>query len=93
MNTLIWTDSFVRTARRFFKKHPDLKGQFGNVLEKLESDIEHPALRLHALKGKLKGKHAVSLTYAYRIVLILVLEDDEIYLLDVGAHDDVYQKH
>jgi mRNA-degrading endonuclease YafQ of YafQ-DinJ toxin-antitoxin module len=48
-------------------------------------------LRLHALSGKLKGKHAVSLTYAYRVVLILKITEHEIVLLDIGTHDETYE--
>jgi len=50
-----------------------------------------PRLRLHRLKGTHRDKHAVSLTYSYRIVLIIRVEADEIVLLDVGSHDDVYR--
>lgn len=39
-----------------------------------------------------KGKHAVSLTYEYRCLLILRLTAKEIVLLDVGTHDDVYRE-
>ena len=90
--SLIWTDTFKRTARKFLKKHRDLADTFSLVLHKLENDPRDPELRLHALSGKHLGKHAVSLTYSYRIVLRLVLTDSEIYLLDVGTHDEVYWK-
>lgn len=88
---LVWTETFARTARRFLRKHRDLAGLFEDVLKQLEDDPNQPRLRLHRLKGKHKDKHAVSLTYSYRIVLILRIEDDEIVLLDVGSHDDVYR--
>lgn len=91
MNTLIWTDTFVRTARRFLKKHPDLRGEFEHVLYHLEKNPGHSSLRLHPLKGKFQGKHAVSLAYSYRIVLILTLQNQEIILLDIGSHDAVYR--
>ena len=91
MNTLIWTDTFVRTARRFLQKHPDLRAEFERVLYHLEEDPAHPSLRLHPLKGKYQGKHAVSLAYSYRIVLILVVQNQEIILLDIGSHDNVYR--
>ncbi len=85
------TDTFKRTARKFLKKHHDLVDTFSLVLHKLENDPHDPELRLHALSGKHLGKHAVSLTYSYRLVLRLVLTDSEIYLLDVGTHDEVYR--
>jgi len=89
--TLVWTETFVRTARKFLRKHRDLAGLFEDVLKQLEDDPHLPRLRLHRLKGKHRDKHAVSLTYSYRVVLILRIEEGEIVLLDVGSHDDVYR--
>ena len=89
--TLVWTETFARTARKFLRRHPVLEGIFEDVLRQLEADPHAPRLRLHPLKGQHTGKHAVSLTYDYRIVLILRLTAKEIVLLDVGTHDEVYQ--
>jgi mRNA-degrading endonuclease YafQ of YafQ-DinJ toxin-antitoxin module len=33
---------------------------------------------------------AVSLTYSYRITLTLQITENEILLLDIGSHDEVY---
>lgn len=90
--TLVWTDTFSRTARKFLRRHPDLIGLFEDILKQLEADPHAPRLRLHTLKGRHRNKRAVSLTYAYRIVLILVLTAREIILLDVGSHDEVYRE-
>ena len=89
--TLIWTATFERTARRFLRRHPNLAGPFEDVLLQLEEDPRAPKLRLHRLKGNHSDKHAVRLTYSHRIVLILKIEKDEIVLLDVGSHDEVYR--
>lgn len=91
MIQLVWTNTFTRTARQFLKRNPHLRGEFEHTLQQLEEDPSHPKLRLHPLKGKLTGKHAVSLTYSHRIVLTLALEEDEIILLDVGTHDQAYR--
>jgi len=88
---LVWTDTFRRTARKFLRRHRDLLGLFEDVLKQLESDPRAPKLRLHPLQGRHRDKHAVSLTYSYRIVLILRIEDGKIVLLDVGSHDEVYR--
>lgn len=89
--TLVWTETFARTARKFLRRHPGLEGIFEDVLRQLETDPHALRLRLHPLKGQDKGKHAVSLTYDYRVVLILRLMAREIVLLDVGTHDEVYR--
>lgn len=91
MIQLVWTPTFTRTARRFLKRNPHLRGELEHTLRQLEENPSHPKLKLHPLKGKLAGKHAASLTYSHRIVLILALEEDEIILLDVGTHDQAYR--
>jgi mRNA-degrading endonuclease YafQ of YafQ-DinJ toxin-antitoxin module len=50
-----------------------------------------PHLRLHALKGSLEGLHAVNLTHAYRVTLMLRTPKKEIILLDIGSHEEVYR--
>ncbi|MBI4209094.1 MAG: type II toxin-antitoxin system mRNA interferase toxin, RelE/StbE family [Deltaproteobacteria bacterium] len=91
MWTLVWTETFLRTSRKFLKKHPNLQGEFEEVLKQLEKDPQAHRLRLHKLSGKHAGKYAVSLTYSYRIVLTLKITEKEIYLLDVGSHDEAYR--
>ena len=87
---LLWTDTYLRTARKFVQRHPDLESELEAVLKQLEDDPRAPRLRLHALQGKHRGKHAVSLTYSHRIVLVLRVLAKEIVLLDIGTHDEVY---
>jgi mRNA-degrading endonuclease YafQ of YafQ-DinJ toxin-antitoxin module len=60
-------------------------------LRDLENDPLQPHLRLHPLKGKMQGLHAVSVTYSYRISLTLKVTEKEIILLDIGSHDEVYE--
>ena len=86
------TDQFLRQAKKFFKKHPDLKIRFGKLVTALSSDPFQPALELHPLSGKLEGIWAASLTYKYRVTLTLMITEKEIILLDIGTHDEVYNK-
>ena len=88
--TLVWTHTFLKTARKFIGRHPEYEGLLEDIFRQLEQDPFVPRLRLHPLKGKHTGKHAVSLTYEYRIVLILKLTAKEVILLDIGTHDEVY---
>ncbi len=90
MYRLTWTSHFTRVAKRFSKRHPELRGQLVRVLRDLERDPTQPHLRLHPLRGKLSGLHAVSITYSFRITLTLKIAEREIVLLDIGSHDDVY---
>jgi addiction module RelE/StbE family toxin len=86
------TDQFLRQAKKFFKKHPDLKRSFGKMVTDLAKDPFQPALELHPLSGKLEGIWAASLTYKYRVTLTLMITEKEIILLDIGTHDEVYNK-
>ena len=91
MFTVKWHSHFVRRARKFARVRPDLRGRLADILRDLEIDPYQPHLRLHALQGELAGYHAVSVTYAYRIVLIMRIEATEIELYDIGGHDEVYR--
>ena len=88
--TLTTTDFFDRRARKFLTKHPDLRPRLAETLAKLAEDPFQPGLRLHALSGKLQGIQAVSFTYSYRITLTLRITEQEILLIDIGSHDEVY---
>lgn len=89
--SLVWSASFIRTAKRFLRRHPDLRGVFSDVVHRLERDPHDPELRLHPLQGKLAGKQAVRLTFSYRIVLTIEVVEREVILLDIGSHDEVYR--
>ena len=50
--TLIYPDSYIRRARKFLKKHPEVHNQYRKMLELLELNPYHPLLRLHSLEGR-----------------------------------------
>lgn len=85
------SEKFLRQARSFFRKHPDLKPRFAATISALQQDPFQTGLGLHQLTGKLSGCHAVRLTYSYRITLTLLISEHEVILLDIGSHDEVYR--
>jgi addiction module RelE/StbE family toxin len=91
MYSVTTPEQFLRQARKFFKKHPELKPRFATAITALQQDPFQASLALHPLTGKLAGCYAVSLTYSYRITLTLMVTDKEIILLDIGSHDEVYR--
>ncbi len=91
MFTIVATRHFLRRARKFFKKHPDLESRFAQVVDDLKQDPFAPHLAYHHLGGKLRGIQAVSITESYRITLTIVILEREIILLDIGSHDEVYR--
>ena len=87
---LVYTESYIKKASRFVKKHPDLLRQYEKTLKLLEIDPAHPSLRLHSLKGKLKDLYSVSINISYRITLEFFIAQNEIILVNVGHHEEVY---
>ena len=87
---LLQTPQFKRAFVKFARKHPELRNATEETLASLKADPFNPSLRLHNLSGRLIGKQAVSITYAYRIVLCVEIVEHEIILHNIGSHDEVY---
>jgi addiction module RelE/StbE family toxin len=87
---LIFTEQFTRKAAKFIKNHPDIENQYAKTLQLLEANPHHASLRLHALKGKLEGLYSVSINLKYRITLEMIITEEEIILVNVGDHGQVY---
>lgn len=88
--SLIFTESYEKIEQRFLKRHPDLLERYHKTLAILEQDPSHPSLRLHALARRLARLHAVSINLQYRVTLELELGEQEIVLVSVGSHGEVY---
>lgn len=90
MTELIYTDSYIKRAKKFIKKHPELTSQYEKTLKLLELNPNHPSLRIHKLHGKLSELYSVSINISYRISIDFFIEDNKIIPVDIGSHDDVY---
>ncbi|MFO7803505.1 MAG: hypothetical protein R6V55_14535 [Desulfovermiculus sp.] len=88
---IVYTPGTTGGAARLIKKHPDLLAQYKKALKLLELDPFHPSLRLHRMKGPLKGLHSVSINVSYRITLELLIHDQKIIPVDIGSYHDVYR--
>ncbi|RJP45536.1 MAG: type II toxin-antitoxin system mRNA interferase toxin, RelE/StbE family [Desulfobacteraceae bacterium] len=91
MFTIVATRHFMRRARKFLKKHPDLQDRFTQIIEDLTQDPFAPHLAYHHLGGRFKGIQTISITDNYRITLTIAISEREIILLDIGSHDEVYR--
>jgi len=87
---ILYTDSYLKRAGKFIKKHPDLISQYEKTLKILEINPFHPSLRLPKLQGKLSELYSVSINISYRMTIIFMIEDDKIIPIDLGSHDEVY---
>ena len=90
MAEILYADSYLKRAKKFIKKHPEVVSQYEKTLKLLEINPKHPSLRLHKLHGKLSELYSVSINISYRISIIFLIEDDKIIPIDLGSHDEVY---
>ena len=90
MYRLIFTEKYLNQEKNFLKRHTELVEKYKKTLKLLELNPHHSSLKLHKLKGKFNDKHAVSITYVYRIVLAFTVVENGILLIDIGHHDEVY---
>ncbi len=90
MADIIFTDSYIRRARKFIKKHPELISQYEKTLELLELNPYHPSLKLHRLRGKLSELYSVSINISFRISIYFLIDADKIIPVDIGSHVEVY---
>ena len=90
MAEIVYTDSYLRRAKKSFKKYPELVSQYEKTLRLLELNTGHPSLRIHKLHGKLSELYSVSLNISYRISIYFLIDKDEIIPVDIGGHSDIY---
>ena len=88
MRQLVLSNRFQKQLKNFLQKHPELRDVFREKLVILQKNPSDKRLKFHKLTGKLKDFFAVSITYEYRIVFCF--DNDSMFLLAIGAHDEVY---
>jgi len=87
---IIFTESYVKKAARFAKKHPDLLRQYKKTLQLMEINPSHPSLRLHKLEGMLSDYYSVSINMTYRINIDFIIQENQIIPISIGKHDEGY---
>jgi addiction module RelE/StbE family toxin len=94
MRSLIWGKTFVRAFKRVIKKNLHFSPDIEETLELLAENPYAPILTTHKLKGKLSGLWACRAGYDLRIIFDFVKSEnqteEDILLLGIGTHDDVY---
>nr|VFJ68643.1 MAG: mRNA-degrading endonuclease (mRNA interferase) YafQ, toxin component of the YafQ-DinJ toxin-antitoxin module [Candidatus Kentron sp. DK] len=94
MRRLIWSSSFIRATKRAIRKAPTLRADIEKTLRDLAEDPFFPHLGTHKLKGRLSGSWACSAGYNLRVIFDFVEDEksgaNDIFLIDIGTHDEVY---
>ena len=68
------------------KLDPALQEEVADAIRRLQSNPKDPKLKVHKLKGRLKGELSFSVNYAYRIIFYWE-HSKKVVLLAVGDHD------
>jgi len=84
-----WDQGFKRSYKKRVRNNSRLKKKFWEKMEIFLENPFFPQLRTHKLSGKLAGQWAFSVDDDCRIVFEFVGED-QVLLIDVGSHDEVY---
>lgn len=94
MITLHWSSSFKRAFKKTIKKNPYIKEKILSSMRLLQKDPFHDSLKTHKLKGVLEGSWSCSVDYDLRIIFDFVknseTREDEILLINIGSHEEVY---
>lgn len=84
----------MRAFKRAVRRQPGLQERVEGTLQQLAEDPFHPTLHSHKLKGELAGAWACTVDYDNRVLFEFVLNaesgEEEILLLTMGTHDEVY---
>ncbi len=90
--TLLRSPAFGRDLRKWLKSHPESAASILATLDQLSTDVTHPSLRAHKLRGALTGCWACSAEYDLRVVYEYTQHEgsEAILLLALGTHDEVY---
>ncbi len=89
---LLRTPRFVRTMRRYLKRHREAESEVREALQLLSADAFATQLKTHKLTGELKDVWACSAGYDLRILFEFVDYEgkEAILLLTMGTHEEVY---
>lgn len=83
MIELGYKSSFLRQLK---KLSPSLREEAIEKVELFKNSTHHAALRVHALKGSLKGWWSFSVNYRYRIIFLWEKKNMSAVLWAIGDH-------
>ena len=91
MSTILYHSNFLKRYKKRIKSVPHLHQKFIRRIKIFSYSPSELILRDHALKGRLKGYRAFSITGNIRIIYRYVdKEKKKVLLIDVGTHTQIY---
>lgn len=84
--SILLSKNFQKDLLKLISKNPSVKEKITKVLLVIQTNPRHPSLRLH----KLVGIDHWSISVDLSIRIIMMIDGNNIYLLRIGSHDQVY---
>ncbi len=85
---IAYDNSFHKKLKKVIKNNKELQNKLFEILELMKNNIFDSKLMTHKLSGELKKCYACKVTFDLR--LVFYFDDNNIYLIDIGNHDEVY---
>lgn len=89
MIEIIWDHGFKKAYQKKIKNDQELKKKFWKCMKLFSTDPFNKQLRTHKLTGRLQGLWAFSIDYDIRVIFSFP-KDNEVLLVDIGSHKEVY---
>ena len=83
---LITSTKFDSDLRHFLIKNSNYKTKIKKCFSLMLNNLYHPSLRLH----KLSGQENYSVSVDMKIRIIINIDENKIFLLRIGNHNQVY---
>lgn len=80
---ILYTQPFIK---QFNSLEEDLQDEVCEKIELFKNRDNHTQLKVHKLKGRLKGRYSFSVNYKIRIIFEYTLSKKEAALLVIGDH-------
>ena len=90
MRNIDLSENVSKQIREIRSNNKQLYKKLQKQLEMFKSSPDHPSLRLHKLKGKMKNVWSISIDKDIR--MIFIKEEQVDYFVGFGTHDEVYRK-
>lgn len=85
-----FSEEVDRELKKIKQKDQQLSKRIEKQLALFQENPRHPSLRLHILSGGLNELWSIAISKSIRMVY--VQDEDIVYFVDLGTHDEVYRK-
>ena len=87
-----FSKNFENKLVKFGRRDKSVFRKLKKQIELLKDNVSYPSLRLHKLDSVVEDMWSLSLDRKVRVIFIWDVENDEVYFINIGNHDQVYRK-